>query len=122
MKIATTDAALRVLQQVDAPDADIAALTVRAYWRLRRADDAKRHLDRALREYCVAPDSLLAREASEALRDPDLGTAGWVGLGPDLEFHGELAAASVDSLQIRLSDSGPAHPGQCRAPRRSNPV
>ncbi len=34
------DAALRVLQQVGAPDADIAALTVRAYWRLRRADDA----------------------------------------------------------------------------------
>ncbi|MGP0057123.1 MAG: glycosyltransferase, partial [Steroidobacteraceae bacterium] len=104
------DAALRVLQQVGAPDADIAALTVRAYWRLRRADDAKRHLDRALREYCVAPDSLLARETSDALGNPDLETAGWVGLGPDLEFHGELAAAFVDSLQIRLGDSGPALP------------
>jgi GT2 family glycosyltransferase/glycosyltransferase involved in cell wall biosynthesis len=104
------DAALRVLQRVAAADADIAALTVRAYLRLRRTDDATRHLDLALREYCLAPDDLLAREAAEALRNPDLQTAGWVGLGPTLEFHGELAAASIDSLQIRFGDSELAHP------------
>ncbi len=99
------DAALRLLERVAAPDADIAALTVRAYLRLRRADDAMRHLDRALREYCLAPDGLLAQEASEALRNPHLSVAGWVGLGPTLEFHGELAAASTAFLQIRLNDT-----------------
>ncbi len=103
------DAALRLLERVAAPDADIAALTVHAYFRLRRADDAMRHMDRALRECCLAADGLLAKEASEALRNPDLGVAGWVGLGPTLEFHGELAASSVDSLQIRLNDTALAH-------------
>ena len=104
------DAALRLLQRVTAPDADVAAFTVRAYLRLRRADDAQRHLDLALREYCLAPDSLLAQEASEALQNPGAQIAGWVGLGPTLEFHGELAAGSVDSLQIRLGDTALAYP------------
>ena len=100
------DAALRLLQQVNAGDADVAALTVRAYVGLRRADDALRHLDLVLKEYCVAPDSLLAREASQALQISDVPVAGWLGLGPALEFTGELApAVSADSLQIRLGDT-----------------
>ena len=99
-----------MLQQIGCADADIAALTVRAYLRLRRAEDARRHLDLALRQFCMAPDGLLAREASEALRNPDLQTAGWVGLRSNLEFHGELASASIDSLKIRLGDLELAHP------------
>src|SRR5690349_8050770 len=43
------DAALRVLSRVETLDADLAALTARAYFRLRRADDARRTLDAALR-------------------------------------------------------------------------
>jgi GT2 family glycosyltransferase len=104
------DAALRLLQQVDTPDADIAALTARVYLRLRRPDDARRHLDQALKEYSLTPGGLLAREASQALQIPDAQIAGWVGLGPTLEFHGELAVgASADSLQVRLGESALAH-------------
>ena len=100
------DAALRLLQQVEAPDADVAALTIRAYWRLRRSDDARRHLDLALKEYSLVPGGLLSKEASAALRMADVQMAGWVGLGPTLEFSGELnAAASADSLQIRLGEA-----------------
>jgi GT2 family glycosyltransferase len=105
------DAALRLLQRVDTADADVAALIARAYLRLRRPDDAKRHLDLALKEYSLIPGGLLAREASQALQIPDAQIAGWVGLGPTLEFHGELAVgASADSLQVRLGESALAHP------------
>jgi len=96
------DAALRVLSRVDMLDADVAALTARAYFRLRRADDARRTLDAALRAYSVAPRGLLAREASAALQVADLPSAGWIGLGPTLEFVGELAPGhSADSLRVR---------------------
>ena len=44
-----------MLQQVATADADIAALTARAYLRLRRPDDARRHLDLALKEYSLTP-------------------------------------------------------------------
>jgi GT2 family glycosyltransferase/glycosyltransferase involved in cell wall biosynthesis len=99
------DAVLRLLQQIDVRDADVAALTTRAYLRLLRTEDAKRYLDLALRECSMAPGGLLAQEASDALQIPDLQVTGWVGLGPTLEFHGELAAgAFADSLQIRLGD------------------
>jgi GT2 family glycosyltransferase len=105
------DAALRLLQQVTAPDADVAALTVHAYLGLRRADDARRHLDLALKQYCVAGDSLLAREASQALDGLHAQAAGWLGLGPLLEFSGELSpAVPVESLQIRLGDTLMAQP------------
>jgi len=107
------DAALRLLNEVAVRDADVAALTIRAYLRLLRTDDARRHLDLALKECGMAPDGLLAQEASEALRIPDLQIAGWVGLGPTLEFHGELApGASAESLQIRLGDEALTHPVQ----------
>jgi GT2 family glycosyltransferase/glycosyltransferase involved in cell wall biosynthesis len=107
------DAALRLLQQIDVRDADVAALTIRAYLRLLRTDDAKRYLDLALMQCSVAPGGLLAREASEALQIPDLQVAGWVGLGPTLEFHGELAAgAFADSLQIRVGDEALPHPSK----------
>ena len=97
------DAALRVLSRVEIPDADVAALTARAYFRLRRADDASRTLDAALRTYSVAPQGLLAREASAALQVADLHAAGWIGLGPTLEFVGELARGySADSLHVRI--------------------
>lgn len=107
------DAALRLLDEIDVRHADIAALTIRAYLRLRRPEDAKRHLDLALKECSLAPGDLLAREASEALQIPDLQVAGWVGLGPTLEFNGELdAGASADSLEIRLGDEVLPHPGK----------
>ena len=76
------DAALRLLQTIGAPDANVAALTVRAYLGLRRTDDARRHLDLALTEHSLAPDSLLARGASQLLQNPDVHAPGWVGLSP----------------------------------------
>jgi len=97
------DAALRVLSRVETLDADVAALTAHAYFRLRRADDARRTLDAALRTYSVAPQGLLAREASAALQVPELHAAGWIGLGPSLEFVGELAPGhSADFLDVRV--------------------
>lgn len=109
------DAALRLLNEIDVRDAEVAALTIHAYLRLRRPDDAIRHLDIALKECCLAPGELLAREAAEALRVPDLQVAGWVGLGPTLEFHGELGAgAFAESLEIRLGDQPlPIPPKSC---------
>src|SRR5262249_17489756 len=51
----------------------------------------------------VAPRGLLAREASSALQVADLHAAGWIGLGPTLEFVGELARGhSADSLHVRI--------------------
>src|SRR5580692_6815468 len=38
------DAALRLLEQIEVRDADVAALTIRAYLRLLRTDDARRYL------------------------------------------------------------------------------
>jgi GT2 family glycosyltransferase len=104
------DAALRLLQTIGAPDADVAALTVRAYLGLRRTDDAKRYLDLALTKHSLAPDSLLAREASQVLQNPDVHAPGWVGLSPTLEFHGELMVDPIDALQIRLGETEFAHP------------
>lgn len=105
------DAALRLLQRVDTQDADVAALTAHVYLKLRRPDDAKRHLELALKGHSVTPGGLLAREASHALEITDAQIAGWVGLGPTLEFHGELAAGwSADSLQVRLGESALANP------------
>ncbi len=84
-------AALRVLTRVETPDADVAALTVRAYFRLRRADDARRTLDSALRAYALTPGGQLAQEASAALQSLALAAPGWIGVGPTLDFLGELA-------------------------------
>src|SRR5207237_6643151 len=98
------DAALRVLSRSDSPDADVAALTARAYFRLRRPDDARRSLDAALKTYSVAPQGLLSREASAAIEITQ--ASGWMGLGPTLEFVGELARGhSADSLQIQVGET-----------------
>jgi len=104
------DAALRLLQTIGAPDADVAALTIRAYLGLRRTEDARRHLDLALTKHSLAPDSLLAREASQVLQNPGVRAPGWLGLSPTLEFHGELSADPIDALQIRLGETELAHP------------
>ncbi len=98
-------AALRALARVDSPDADVAALTARAYFRLRRSDDARRALDAALKSYSVTPQGLLAREAGAALQIGELQAVGWIGLGPTLEFVGELARGhSADSLCVRIGE------------------
>ena len=100
------DAALRVLARVDSPDADVAALTARAYFRLRRADDARRGLEAALKAYSVAPQGLLAREATAALESAALPAGGWIGRSPTLEFVGALARGrAADSLQIRIGET-----------------
>ncbi len=99
------DAALRVLSRIETPDADVAALIARAQRRLRRADDARRGLDAALRIYCLLPESLLAQEATASTETRGIGAAGWVGLGPTLEFVGELAPGdSADALLIQAGN------------------
>src|SRR5579862_569830 len=99
------DAALRVLARVECPDADVAALTARAMFMLRRADDARGTLEAALKTYSVAAHGLLWREASAALDRAELHLPGWVGTGPTLELVGELAPGhSLESLQLYAGD------------------
>src|SRR5450755_3627749 len=57
------DAALRLLQRIDFPDPDIAALTIHAYLTLHRPEDARRHLDASLQQYALTTASLLMLEA-----------------------------------------------------------
>jgi GT2 family glycosyltransferase len=97
------DAALRLLQRVDSPDADVAALTVHSLLHLRRGDEACQHLEKALSDFCVIPDELLAHVATEILNHHDTHATGWIGLGPALEFVGELQSqASTHALEVRL--------------------
>src|SRR5579862_3986492 len=99
------DAALRVLARVECPDADVAALTARAMFMLRRADDARGTLEAALKTYSVAPHGLLWCEASAALDRAELHLPGWIGTGPTLELVGELAPGhSPEDLQICAGD------------------
>ena len=112
------DAALAVLQQIDAPDADDAALRVHALLQLRRGEDARRELGRALGDYCLEPAGLLACVAREVLLHPDTEAAGWFGFGPKLELTGELAAGtSVGALRVRLGDGKEFSPPITGAPR-----
>jgi GT2 family glycosyltransferase/glycosyltransferase involved in cell wall biosynthesis len=100
------DAALRLLQRVATPDADISALTALALLHLERGDEAQQTLKLALADFCLLPDGLLAHIASEILHHPTTRAAGWIGRGSSLEFMGELIAAEpANSLNIRL-DSG----------------
>jgi GT2 family glycosyltransferase len=107
------DAALRLLQLVEVRDADIAALITRAYLHLLRPNDAKQNLDLALRQFSVAPGSLLAQVASKALESRDIQAPGWVALASTLEFTGELAhPEAAESLQIRFGDATLEHPAK----------
>ena len=105
------DAALRLLQLIEVPDSEVPALLARAYLRLRRADDARRTLDQALRTFCVAADGALARTASRAITLPELQAPGWVGRGPSLELIGEFTEPTpAERVQVFLGDQKLAHP------------
>lgn len=105
------DAALRLLQLIEVLDSDVPALLARAYLSLRRADDARRTLDLALKNFCVAEDSLLARTASKAMVSPELQAPGWVGRGPSLELIGEFAEPTpFERVQVFLGDQKLVHP------------
>jgi hypothetical protein len=106
------DATLRLLELIDVPDPDVSALLSRVHLRLRRAEDARRTLDGALKRFCVAEDGLLAQAASQAIMISSLQMPGWVGRGGSLEFIGELTAppATPDSLQLFLGDKRLTHP------------
>ena len=97
------DASLTLLQHIETPDPDAAALRVRALLQLRRGEDARRELQRALANYCVDPAGILANVAAEVLQHPDTGAVGWVGIGPDLALVGELApGASPGDLVVQI--------------------
>jgi GT2 family glycosyltransferase/glycosyltransferase involved in cell wall biosynthesis len=100
------EAALRVLARIEEPDADAAALTAHAYGLLRRADDAWRVLSAALSTYCVTPGGLLSRQLSATLGGTGLAAPGWIGVGPTLEFVGELApGVAADTLEFRFANA-----------------
>ena len=97
------DATLRLLQRVITPDPDVAALKARALLHLLRGEEARATLASALSDFCVVPGGLLAHVATEFLSHPDTQAAGWIGLGPALEFLGELKGDDpAHALDVRL--------------------
>ena len=97
-------AALRLLQRaIDfAPDPDVAALMALALWRLDRLEDARKHLEAALAQYCVIPGGLLCQVAGKFTQDPAVAALGWIARGPKLELTGELSAHEPSSLDIKV--------------------
>ena len=64
---------------------------------------ARRQLEAALQEYCVAPGGVLFQVAGIITQHPAMGAPGWIGRGPKLEVVGGLARDEpFDSLEIRL--------------------
>ena len=57
----------------------------------------------ALSDFCVVPGGLLAHVATEFLDHPDSQATGWIGLGPALEFVGEIKGdEATHALDVRL--------------------
>ncbi len=103
-------AALNLLRRATelTPDAEAAALIAVALLRLERPLDARRQLESALADHCVAPGGLLHHAAGAVMRHPAVAAPGWIGRGFRLEFLGELAPADASSaLDVRL-DGGAA--------------
>ncbi len=93
----------RTLQFTPSPDA--AALVALLLLRLGRPEDARRHLQAALSEYCVVPGGILFSVAGEVALHPSLNAPGWVGRGPKLELLGELSAEEASNvLDIAIED------------------
>jgi GT2 family glycosyltransferase len=99
------DASLRLLQRaIDvAPDPDLAALLALTLLRLERFQDARRHLEEALAEYCVESGGLLFHVACQVTGHPAIQAPGWIGRGPNLELVGELSSQeSANVLDIKM--------------------
>lgn len=93
-------AALGLLQRTleFGPSPDAAALVALSLLRLERPDDARRHLEAALRQYCVVPGSVLFHVAGAVLLHSDRNAPGWVGRGPGLEILGELKGDETSTV------------------------
>ena len=109
------EAALNLLRRAAElkPDADTSALIAVALLQLDRPREARRTLEAALGNSCVAPRSLLGHAAGRVMRHPAIAAPGWIGRGPRLEFLGELndgeldrgelnSAAAASTLGLRL--------------------
>jgi GT2 family glycosyltransferase len=86
-------AALGLLQRAAdlAPHPDVAALIALSLLCLQRPEDARRHVEEAIAEFCVVPGGLLFHVAGAVMRHPAIRAPGWIGYGPSLELLGELA-------------------------------
>lgn len=104
------DAALGLLQRAldAAPDPELAALAALATLRLDRPEDARRQLDSALAQFCVAPDGLLSGVCGLFMQHPAIDVPGWIGRGPKLELVGELAEDEPSNVLDIGLDGGPA--------------
>jgi GT2 family glycosyltransferase/glycosyltransferase involved in cell wall biosynthesis len=80
------DAALRLLRRVGEPDPDIAALIVHALLQLRRDEEARRELQRALAQFYVAPSGLLAQIAGQLLNRPYRASGSKGGAAAEVRF------------------------------------
>jgi len=99
------NAALGLLQRAigSAPDPDVAALIVLTLLRLERFEDARRHLEGSLAQFCVVPGGLLFHVAGKAMQHPAIRAPGWIGRGPNLGLVGELSPDEPSNvLDIRI--------------------
>jgi GT2 family glycosyltransferase/glycosyltransferase involved in cell wall biosynthesis len=86
-----------------APDPDVAALFALTLLRLERFEDARRNLEVALVQFCVAPGGLLFHVAGKVMQHPAIRAPGWIGRGPNLELVGELSPDEPSNvLDIRI--------------------
>ena len=98
-------AALGLLQRARdlAPDPDDAALIALSLLRLQRHEDARRHVEAALAEFCVVSGGLLFHIAGTVMRHPAIRASGWIGRGPNLELLGELCLDEPSNvLEFRI--------------------
>ncbi len=89
-------------------DADTGALIAVALLQLDRPREARRAVESALGNYCVAPRSLLGHAAGRVMRHPAIAAPGWIGRGPRLEFLGELNDGDLDRGERNIANAASA--------------
>jgi GT2 family glycosyltransferase len=96
------EAALNLLRRaVDLkPNPDTEALIAVALLQLERPREARRTVESALANSCVAPGGLLFHAAGRVMRHPAIAAPGWIGRGPRLEFLGELNDGELDRGEL----------------------
>lgn len=98
-----------LLERVTLPDPEIEAIKARTLLRFGREHEARSHMDRALRAFCVKPKGLLALTASEIVQQSGTEVPGWIGFGPALELVGEINAhTKAPALTVQLDSGLPA--------------
>jgi GT2 family glycosyltransferase len=77
---------------------------------------AQQRVNAALRKFAVVPDSALAQAARQVAKASTSQFPGWIGIGPDLQFHGEIVG---QTRTIKLEIAGDSFSPRARRIRCS---